>query len=135
MRVLLGVLLGVLLVSCGKQNDVVPYVPVNITIQRTDPRYNNISSAGSVITLSGGVAGIVVYNTGGGIVAFDRCSSYQPEKACAVNIDEGLFTVTDPCSGSKFSLLDGSPVKAPATRSLRSYTVIITQFEIRIVNN
>lgn len=135
MKVVLCALLGLFLVSCGKQNDVVPYVPVNITIQRADPRYNSISSAGSVITLSGGVAGIVVYNTGSGIVAFDRCSSYQPEKACAVTVDEGLFTVTDPCSGSKFSLLDGSPVKAPATRSLRSYTVIIIQFEIRIVNS
>lgn len=135
MRVWLCALMGLLLVSCGKQNDAVPYVPVNVTIQRADPRYNSISSAGSIITLSGGVAGIVVYNTGSGIVAFDRCSSYQPEKTCAVTVDEGLFTVTDPCSGSKFSLLDGSPVKAPAIRSLRSYTVIITQFEIRIVNS
>ncbi|RVT98230.1 hypothetical protein EOD41_17820 [Mucilaginibacter limnophilus] len=127
-------LLMVCLLGCGKQQDIVPYVPVNVTIQKGDPRYNTINSAGSVITFGGGVAGIIVYNNGGNIMAFDRCSSYQPEKQCAVVADEGLPTATDPCSGSKFSLTDGSPVKAPATRALRMYNVVVTQFEIKITN-
>lgn len=134
MRLWAVALLCVCLLGCGKQNEVVPYVPVNVIIQKGDPRYNTINSAGSVISFPGGVAGIVAYNSGGNIVAFDRCSSYQPEKLCAVVPDEGLPTATDPCSGSKFSLMDGTPVKAPATRSLRIYTVIVTQFEIRITN-
>lgn len=128
------VLLIVGLLGCGKQQDVIPYVPVNITIQRGDPRYNNIKVPASTLTYPGGVAGIILYNSGGNILAFDRCSSYQPEKLCAVVPDEGLPTATDPCSGSKFTLTDGLPAKAPATRGLRAYTVIVTDTEIRITN-
>jgi nitrite reductase/ring-hydroxylating ferredoxin subunit len=134
MRILAVAFIGLFLVACGKRNDVVPYVPVNITIQKSDPRFNTINTPGSTITIGGGVAGIILSNSGNGIVAFDRCSTYQPEKACAITVDAGLLSATDPCSGAKFSLVDGSPVKAPATRSLRSYSVIITQFEIKIVN-
>ncbi|TWR24034.1 hypothetical protein FPZ43_18675 [Mucilaginibacter pallidiroseus] len=123
------------LLSCGKVTDAVPSIPVNITIAKTDPRILALNSQGGAVFVNGGVAGVIIYKRADGIyVAYDRCSSYMPEKVCAVVLDDNAFTVTDPCSGSKFSLSDGGPVKAPATRSLRSYGVSETQFEINVYN-
>ncbi|MFD0794660.1 hypothetical protein ACFQZX_13620 [Mucilaginibacter litoreus] len=132
----LTVLMGMFLLSCGKTENVVPSVPVNFRITKTDPRVTALNSGGGSVTISGvGVAGIIIYRQNdGSYAAYDRCSSYQPEKRCAINIDDTGFTATDPCSGAKFSLTDGGPVKAPATKYLRSYVVNTTQFEIFVTN-
>jgi nitrite reductase/ring-hydroxylating ferredoxin subunit len=58
-------------------------------------------------------------------VAYDRCSTVNPEKECAVTINSGDFTVTDPCSGAEFSLFDGTPVKKPGTIALKAYFVTV----------
>jgi nitrite reductase/ring-hydroxylating ferredoxin subunit len=122
--------------SCGKMEGLVPSVSVNFTIPKTDPRVAALNSAGGAVTINGyGVAGLILYRApNGAYLAYDRCSSYQPEKLCAVNVDDTGFTVTDPCSGSKFSLSDGTPVKAPATKALKSYHVNVTQFQINVYN-
>ena len=125
---------SVCLLSCGK-GDPVPSIPVNFQ-SPINPKYSALNSPGGYAVVNGyGVAGLILYHSQTrGIVAFDRCSSYQPEKKCAVTVDASGFTVTDPCSGSKFSLEDGTPVKAPATKALRSYQVITTDFTIQVVN-
>jgi nitrite reductase/ring-hydroxylating ferredoxin subunit len=125
------------LVSCGKEDSsYIPSVSVNFQAPLTDPRLNKLGSPGSAVAISGyGVAGLIIYRTtGGGYVAYDRCSSYQPEKRCAVTLDDTNLTATDPCSGSKFLLSDGSPVKAPATRSLRTYFVTVSNFNLIVSN-
>lgn len=134
-KVIAVILLSVCFLSCGKSGDVVPSVPVDYLGQLFSPPLNRLSSGGPPQFIAGyGVAGLVIYKTiRGTYVAYDRCSSYQPEKKCAVTVGDGL-TLVDPCSGSKFSLEDGSPVKAPASKSLRSYQVITTQFTIEVVN-
>jgi nitrite reductase/ring-hydroxylating ferredoxin subunit len=114
------------LVSCGKEDSsYIPSVSVNFQAPLTDPRLNKLGSQGGAVVINGyGVAGLIIYRTSGdNYVAYDRCSSYEPEKRCAVVLDNTGLTATDPCSGSKFLLSDGSPVKAPATRSLKSYSV------------
>ena len=122
--------------SCGKgSGDYVPSVPVNIQLPLINPQISKLNSYGGAAVLNGGIAGIVVYREpDGSYAAYDRCSSYQPEKKCAVTIDDTGFTVTDPCSGSKFSLSDGSPVKAPATKSLRAYDAYVSNFQLFITN-
>ncbi|RFZ83211.1 hypothetical protein DYU05_13805 [Mucilaginibacter terrenus] len=130
------VITAIIFFSCGKAENAVPSVPVNFRASKTDPRLAALNSPGGSVAISGyGVAGILIYRRADGIyVAYDRCSSYQPEKLCAVSPDESGFTATDPCSGAKFSLSDGSPVKAPATRSLRVYSVNVSNFEIFVSN-
>jgi nitrite reductase/ring-hydroxylating ferredoxin subunit len=125
-----------LLLGCGKTGNVVPAVPVNVKIVKTDPRYRALNAPGGYVYINGaGVAGIIIYRQAdGSYAAYDRCSSYMPEKLCAITVDDTGFTATDPCSGSKFSLSDGGPVKAPATKYLRSYIVNTTQFEIFVSN-
>ena len=135
-KLLLLLFVPLLFLSCGKSGDVVPSVPVNFQASLTDPRFSALNASGGYVVISGyGVAGLILYRRPDRTyAAYDRCSSYQPEKHCAVNVDESGFTATDPCSGAKFSLSDGTPVKAPATKSLRSYYVTTSAFEIYVSN-
>jgi nitrite reductase/ring-hydroxylating ferredoxin subunit len=123
--------------GCGKAaQSNIPYVAVNFSALLTDPRLAKLGSPGGAVLISGyGVAGLVIYREAdGSYAAYDRCSTYEPDKRCAVTLDSPAYTVTDPCSGSKFSLTDGSPVKAPATLSLKSYSVSTSNNEIYVTN-
>ncbi|WP_443946176.1 hypothetical protein ACJVDH_03435 [Pedobacter sp. AW1-32] len=137
MKYLYGLLLATMLFSgCGKGDNFVPDIAVNFTMPLTDPRLSRLSSAGGAVTIDGyGIAGLVLYRrTDNSYVAFDRCSTVNPDQRCAVTLDNPTITATDPCSGAKFLLEDGSPVKAPATRSLRQYTVTIAGNNLRVIN-
>lgn len=135
-RYLAVLVLSMLCFSCGKTDpNYIPYVSVNFNALLTDPRLSKLTASGGAVLISGGVSGLIIYRSAAnGYVAYDRCSSYEPQNRCAVTLDNPTLTVTDPCSGSKFSLEDGSPVKAPATRSLKSYSVTISAGEIIITN-
>jgi nitrite reductase/ring-hydroxylating ferredoxin subunit len=129
-------LVSVFFLSCGKNSDPIPNVSVNFEASLSDPRLSGLNIAGGVVLISGyGVAGLILYHEpDGSYVAYDRCSSYKPENKCALKLDAGHLTVTDPCSGSIFSLFDGTPVKAPATESLKSYYVTVSNYEIFVSN-
>jgi nitrite reductase/ring-hydroxylating ferredoxin subunit len=122
--------------GCGTGGDVVPDVAVNFQAAITDPRLSALNVPGGSVLINGyGVAGLILHREADGTyAAYDRCSSYQPQNHCAVTLDAGGFTVTDPCSGAKFSLIDGTPVKAPATKSLKSYDISVSNFEIYVSN-
>ncbi|MDF2430618.1 MAG: hypothetical protein JWP44_249 [Mucilaginibacter sp.] len=135
-KLLLLIVIGITSLSCGKSGDVIPSVAVNFQASITDPRLSALNTRGGAVLISGyGVAGLILYREAdGSYAAYDRCSSYMPQNNCAVTLDTGGFTVTDPCSGAKFSLIDGTPVKAPATKSLRSYSINVSNFEIFVSN-
>jgi nitrite reductase/ring-hydroxylating ferredoxin subunit len=121
--------------SCGKGGDVVPNVAVNFQANVNDPRLSILHSPGGAIIVSGGVAGIIIYRRSDmSYAAYDACSSYMPQNRCAVTLDGNSLTCTDPCSGSKFLLSDGTPVKAPATRALKAYSINVSNFEIFVSN-
>lgn len=122
--------------SCGDKENQVPDVPVNFHASLNDPRISALNGAGGAVTINGqGVAGIIIYRRAdNAYVAYDRCSTVNPDQKCAVNIDSPNLTATDPCSGAKYSLYDGAPVKAPAKRSLKTYQVNVSSFEISVVN-
>jgi nitrite reductase/ring-hydroxylating ferredoxin subunit len=122
--------------SCGKSGDLVPNVAVSFQADISDPRLSALNSPGGAVIIPGyGVAGLLIYREPNlSYVAYDACSSYQPQNHCAVVLDNNSLTCTDPCSGSKFSLADGTPVKAPATRSLKPYSINVSNFEIFVSN-
>jgi hypothetical protein len=125
------------LISCTKDSlDRIPeaYVNYRITIQEF-----NIKNKNGLLLVNKmdntGVAGLIIYRRAdNAYVAFDRCSSVNPQNRCAVVPDDPNLTATDPCSGAKFSLFDGSPAKAPAKRPLKEYKVIISNLEISVLN-
>jgi nitrite reductase/ring-hydroxylating ferredoxin subunit len=135
-KLILLTAIGLTFFSCGKSGDVVPSVAVNFQASINDPRLSALHVPGGVVLVSGyGVAGLILYREADNSYAcYDRCSSYMPQNHCAVNLDPGNFTCTDPCSGAKFSLIDGSPVKAPATRALKSYYIEVSNSEIFVSN-
>ena len=121
-----------LLVSCAKEGTFIPNVPVNynITIQEF-----KISAVNNVLLVPDqGVAGLLIVSTAFGYKAYDRCSSLNPETRCKIIPDEGSITATDPCSGAKFLLTDGSPAKAPAVRNLKTYTITQSYQGLLITN-
>jgi nitrite reductase/ring-hydroxylating ferredoxin subunit len=122
--------------SCVKSGDVIPDVAVNFEASISDPRFKALNSVNGAVIVNGyGVAGLIIFREAdGSYAAYDRCSSYMPQNHCAVTLDNPTLTATDPCSGAKFSLTDGTPVKAPAVRSLKSYTVNVSNFEIFVSN-
>ncbi len=110
--------------GCGKDGSYVPdtYVNYQITVQEFNIKK---ASNGVLLVPNVGVAGIMIVQSGAGYVAFDRCSSVNPENLCKVAPDDTGITATDPCTGAKWLLLDGSPQKAPAVKNLKEYSVSI----------
>jgi nitrite reductase/ring-hydroxylating ferredoxin subunit len=135
-KLLLLAAIAVSCVSCVKSGADIPNVAVAFEDAITDPRLAPLNVPGGAVLINGyGVAGIIIYREADGTyAAYDRCSTVNPQKLCAVTLDAGNFTVTDPCSGGKWSLIDGSPVKAPAVVSLKSYSVDVSNFEIFVSN-
>jgi len=131
-----GVVLALLFFfACGKDSSLgIPDVPVNYQITKQE---FSIRSKNGILLVNGyGVAGLMLTtNFAGNIVAFDRCSTVNPEKRCAVIPDENGLTATDTCSGAVFQIGDGAPVKAPAKRSLRQYSVVVTGGSLIRVTN
>ena len=137
MRKLTVILLFILFCAgCAKDEDMIPDLPVNFSAPLTDPRLSRLSSAGGAVTLNGyGVAGIIIYRRAdNAYVAYDRCSTVNPDQRNAVVVDDPSLTATDPVSGAKYSLYDGSPVKAPATTALKQYGVTIAGNTLQVTN-
>lgn len=131
---LLGIFL--FLTSCGKDPSGVPDVPVNFRVSTGNPAYSGLAYPGNHVEVTGyGVAGLIIYHSAfGGLVAYDRCSTVNPERKCAVKIDETGITATDPCSGGIFSLEDGNPQKEPAKKPLKTYHVSENNGIISVIN-
>lgn len=135
MRYLYGLLFVLLIATgCGKDEGYIPDVPVNYNVTLTEFSLKAVNNV--LVVSNNGVGGLLIVKTPlGGYVAFDRCSTVNPEKICKVTPDDNGVTATDPCSGAKFSLLDGSPQKAPAERSLKAYTISLQGNTLLHVSN
>ncbi len=115
--------------------NVVDYIPFQKTISLV--AFNELHLLMQPVALGaeyGGVAGLIVMQVSEGeYVAFDRCSTVNPGKRCAVELEGEGPVAVDPCSGAKFILTNGSP-SAIAECPLRPYYVR-RNGEILIVSN
>lgn len=137
MKKIAGIWIVLLLAAgCGKDNLAIPNIPVNFSAPLTDPRLLRLSSPGGAVLIKDhGVAGLIIYRTSdGNYVSYDRCSTVEPERKCAVVLDDPSFTATDKCSGAKYLLEDGSPAKAPAKISLKKYNTYIAGSTLHVTN-
>jgi hypothetical protein len=137
MKKIAGIWIMLLLAAgCGKDNLAIPNIPVNFSAPLTDPRLLRLSSPGGAVLIKDhGVAGLIIYRTSdGNYVSYDRCSTVDPERKCAVVLDDPSFTATDKCSGAKYLLEDGSPAKAPAKISLKKYNTYIAGSTLHVTN-
>lgn len=133
----LGLVLGLVFLfsGCTKEDTRLPNVLVDFRVFMNDPNYFALNGPGGFAFVDNqGVAGIVIYNTGFGFRAFDRCSTVNPEERCAVELDETGLSLKDPCSGAIFDLATGIPTKAPAEQALKQYYVSAMGNVLRITN-
>ncbi|WP_207535536.1 hypothetical protein [Desertivirga arenae] len=132
-RLIAIVLVSSIFLACGKDSLGIPDVPVDYRISVQE---FNIRNKNGILVVSGhGVAGLIITKNSGAYLAFDRCSTVNPESRCPVNPEESGLTAIDTCSGGVFSLYDGAPVKSPAKKNLRQYSVYITGGSLIQVSN
>jgi len=124
------------LTNCRDKNrDRVPDVPVNIAININQPDFFNLTVPQGWVYITGGSRGIIVYRKSESeFVALERHSPYQPEDNCAVTVDEDGVFVTDPCSDSKWLIMDGTISQGPTSFPLVTYSTSYSNPILYITN-
>ena len=139
-KIFISFLFGLLLISfisCSKTEDKVPYVPVNIQINLSNPEYINLNAIGNSIYVTGGYKGIILYRQSiDEIIAMDRACPYDPDCSRVILDDTGIIA-TDTCCGSEYSvIMTGAVLKGPSEYPLRQYQCYFNQNtnELQITN-
>lgn len=108
--------------SCGKKDnsEAIPYVYVNFAIY---PNTIDYIADGQWAYVTGGYKGIIIYRyQSDEFLAFERACPYDPLlQGARVQVESSGLIAVDSLCGSRFLLLDGSPVKGPAGTSLKQY--------------
>lgn len=121
--------------DCRRNNDQVPLVNVDITINVNEPQFFDLSAVSGWVYVTGGSRGIIVYrNSTNEFSAFDRHAPFNIDDACRVEVLEDNITIEDPCSGSQWLIIDGSLLQGPAGQSLESYRTSFSDPVLRIFN-
>lgn len=104
-----------MLQSCGKNNqNPVPNVPVDVTIDLGLPSYFSLQGVSGYAYVNAGSRGIIVYRKSiNEFIAFDRHSPADPEGICPLPLypnPNNFLELIDSCNVASFSLYDGSPI-------------------------
>ena len=141
-----GLVLGSLLASCGGKSDAqpqIPYAPVNLSLSLAAQEYAALRFDNGAVSLpakgpagNGGVKGVIVVRQSAGIfLAFERNCPYQPYDACAtvsLGRNSKLF-MRDSCCTSQFDL-KGQVTGGPAPLPLKQYSVSVQGNLLSITN-
>ncbi len=112
--------------ACKKNSNQnpVPNLSFDVTINIDLPSYSNLVGVGGYAYVNGGSRGIIVYRKATDLfVAFDRHSPKDPNGTCPqplVPDANNFLQLDDTCSGAKFSLYDGSAISG-SEYGLRQY--------------
>jgi nitrite reductase/ring-hydroxylating ferredoxin subunit len=123
--------------ACKKDNNTsVPNVGVDINIYTNDPSFNNITTIGGWVYITGGARGILVYRKSSSeFMAYDRNCTYQSGDPCAtVFVDASDIVAVDTCCHSKFHMYDGSVLQGPAVLPLKTYNTTFDGTVLHIYN-
>lgn len=120
----------ILLTGCkdDDENERVPRIATDITLNLDLPEYQILLNPGGWIYLTGGSRGIIVYRVNlEEFSAFDRHCTYNVPEACRVSVDEesGITATDNQCCGSQFELITGNVIEGPAQLGLSTF---LTQF-------
>lgn len=119
---------------------IVPYVPVNMSINPTNFIELNIP-AGTYYFKDAGYGGIIILNNFGDsnfpFLAFDATCTYEVSSQIRVKVlENGTGIATCPQCGSQFLIFggNGTPIKGPAVEPLRQYKTSYTTGRIVVRN-
>ncbi len=109
--------------SCNKNNNNVPYVPVDLYINVSLPSYSNLNIIGGWIYVSGGSKGLIIYRqTTETFMVYDRHCTYNVNDPCGkAVVDSTNISVSCDCDGSQYQIFDGAVINGPATLPLHQY--------------
>ncbi len=110
--------------SCDKtDNERVPNVYVNFTVDINSGQYTDLQLIGGWIYVTGGYRGIILHRSSmEEIVALDRTSTYKPETlGNQVFVETNNLIAADTVGGMRYLLLDGSVVEGPVSTPLKKY--------------
>ncbi len=109
--------------GCVKNNNIVPYVPVDLYINISLPSYSSLNAIGGWTYISGGSKGIILYRqTTDLFAAYDRHCTYNADNTCGnAQVDSTNTFVECACDGSHYQLYDGTVIQGPAAYSLKTY--------------
>ena len=141
MRKLLFLCLLIPFLSCEKNEtiDLLPEVPVDISINLDLPQYIELQTpSGWVYTtgLNDGIKGIFIQNTGIGSPPYKAFERACPNNDCdAAMTFDGSLKFKCSCDDSEYSVLDGSPQTTGYSQFAREYRVtLINQSTLNITN-
>jgi len=120
----------VALISCkdDDEDERVPRIQTDITLNLNLPEYNSLLNPGGWLYLTGGSRGIIVYRVNNDeFAAYDRHCTYNVPEACRVFVDpnSGITAADTLCCGSVFEIITGNVVEGPAQFRLQPFQ---TQF-------
>ena len=125
------------LFSCKKdKQDNLPSVYVDFYIDPNSTIYLQLNVPGGWVYLTGGVSGIIAFRVSmDEFRAFDRACPNEPNNTNAfVKVESSNTTAIDSLCGSRYSLLDGSVIKGPATVPLHQYHAVYDGQYLHIYN-
>ena len=142
MQKLLYLFFIVALISCEKNetNDVLPYAPVDVTLNLNLPLYQNLQIPSEWIYIEAGtnkgLQGIIIQSTG-------LTPPYKAYEAACPNNDcntpmvfDGSLKMKCPCDSSEYSIIDGAPQTSGNSHFAREYKVNqINSTTLIITNN
>ena len=97
----------VVIFSCNKNQNRVPYVPIDLYLNITLPSYTNLNVIGGWVYVSGGSKGLIVYRqTAETFMIYDRHCTYDVNATCvSATVDSTNLAVSCDCDGSQGRVL------------------------------
>jgi len=121
--------------GCRDDNNIVPLVDVDFSININEPSFFNLTNITGWEYVTGGSRGILIYrNNLDQFTAFDRHSPFEVDQNCQVSVLEDNLTVADPCSESTWLILDGTILTGPTSWPLKQYSTQFNGSILRVFN-
>ena len=118
-----------------------PHVEVNIQIFPNSTQYLDLNAVGGFVYLTANFPsrGIIVYRIGPlDFIAFERTCPHDPNECCdelqcaRLVVEDSRLTISDPCCGSLYLILDGSNISGPSQYPLKQYHTSYDGVTLRI---
>ncbi len=138
-KLFLIAIIAFLTISCSKDkvNNENPYLPnygFNVEINRSLPLYSSLQFPGNAVKVNitgAGNRGLIVINTGSGILAFDGACPNQDLTSCSTLTINGIMAIC-PCDNAEYNLYTGQSPGKPYP--LKQYRTEVNGTIIRIYN-
>lgn len=121
------VLLLLILSGCrGENNDIVPNVLVDLTLNLNNPSYQPVTVVGGHLFIPGqAYRGIVLFRSSlNEFKAFDMACTYMPSQSChTIGLDSATSLLQCGCCTSRFNF-EGQLLQGPASLPLKAYRTL-----------